>query len=107
MRGISRLRGSVASMPHATRDHTKLRMAFKKIQLPPQPLRRAPIISVQAGDKFATSGRASTLQGGGNSTGRLRQYTNPSIGAGSQCENACGLIVRAIVDRQQLPIFEC
>src|SRR6185436_4043952 len=53
MRGISRLRGWIASMPHAAGDHAELRLALETLQLPQQPLRRAPVVGVQPRDKFA------------------------------------------------------
>src|SRR5207247_10152630 len=93
-------------MSHAARDSAELTMAVKKLQLPQQPLPRAPIVGIQPRDKFASSCGASTLQCFGNSEGRLGQYPNPWLGARSRCENASSPILRAVIHRQKLPIWQ-
>ena len=61
----------LASMTHAAGDQAKLRMALKKLQLPQQPFRRDPIVSIETRDEFSTSRSAAVLQRFGNSESRL------------------------------------
>ena len=70
-------------MPHAAREHADLRMAFKKPQLPPKPLRSHPIIRIHPRDDLATSRSAKACF--------ARQYYRFAMGNLEAAHDLCAL----------------